>query len=98
MNDTALNPISTDPDIMGGTPVFNGTRIPVDTILAIKRAGTSAGEIQRHYPGISEELIEAAELYRATFPKEEQNEPSWLSSWLREHGVIISRHTIPRKK
>ena len=98
MNANALNPISTDPYILGGKPVFKGTRIPVDTIFSIKRAGASVEEIQRHYPGINETLIEAAEFYRATFPKEEQSEPSWLSSWLREHGVVLSQHTIPRKK
>ena len=29
----------TDPDILGGTPVFTGTRVPIDTLLVYLRKG-----------------------------------------------------------
>ena len=32
-------PIHSDPDIMGGTPVFVGTRVPVNTLLDYLEAG-----------------------------------------------------------
>jgi uncharacterized protein (DUF433 family) len=32
------------PDVMGGTPVFNGTRVPVQTLLDYLEAGESIDE------------------------------------------------------
>jgi uncharacterized protein (DUF433 family) len=31
--------ISRDPDVMGGTPVFSGTRVPVRTLIEYLEAG-----------------------------------------------------------
>jgi len=36
--------ISCDPEIMGGTPVFRGTRVPVQTLLDYLEAGESIDE------------------------------------------------------
>ena len=36
--------ISRDPNIMGGTPVFAGTRVPVQTLLDYLEAGDSIDE------------------------------------------------------
>jgi uncharacterized protein (DUF433 family) len=33
--------ICRDPDVMGGTPVFYGTRVPVQTLLDYLEAGES---------------------------------------------------------
>lgn len=35
--------IHTDPDILGGTPVFAGTRVPVKTLLDYLEAGEPLG-------------------------------------------------------
>jgi uncharacterized protein (DUF433 family) len=35
--------ISASPEIMGGTPVFTGTRVPVQTLLDYLKAGESIG-------------------------------------------------------
>jgi uncharacterized protein (DUF433 family) len=37
LNKTSI--ISTSPDVMGGTPVFTGTRVPVQTLLDYLKAG-----------------------------------------------------------
>jgi uncharacterized protein (DUF433 family) len=31
--------INTSPDVMGGTPVFAGTRVPIQTLLDYLKAG-----------------------------------------------------------
>ena len=44
-----------DPDILGGTPVFIGTRVPVRTLLDYLAAGDSLEEFLDHFPTVSRE-------------------------------------------
>jgi uncharacterized protein (DUF433 family) len=41
------------PDILGGEPVFEGTRIPLAHISALVRNGTDAAEILEDYPALN---------------------------------------------
>lgn len=55
--------IHSDPDILGGTPVFIGTRVPVKTLLDYLEAGDSLDEFLDHFPSVSrEQTIAALEL------------------------------------
>jgi len=47
--------IHRDPDILGGTPVFAGTRVPVQTLLDYLEAGDSLNEFLDHFPSVSRE-------------------------------------------
>jgi uncharacterized protein (DUF433 family) len=49
--------ISCDPDIMGGTPVFAGTRVPVQTLLDYLEAGDSIDEFIAGFPSVSRVLV-----------------------------------------
>lgn len=51
--------IVSDPEILGGMPVVEGTRVPADNVLAEVRAGTSTMEIFRHYPSLPTDGINA---------------------------------------
>jgi uncharacterized protein (DUF433 family) len=53
--DTMSRIIHTDPDILGGTPVFVGTRVPVTTLLDYLEAGDSLEEFLDHFPSVSRE-------------------------------------------
>ena len=57
--------ISTSPEIMGGTPVFAGTRVPVQTLLDYLKAGESIDDFLDGFPTVSREqviaLLEEAE-------------------------------------
>ena len=44
-----------DPDILGGTPVFVGTRVPVQTLLDYLEGGDTLGEFLDGFPGVSRE-------------------------------------------
>ena len=44
-----------DPEIMGGTPVFQGTRVPVQTLLDYLEGGDSIDEFLEGFPGVSRE-------------------------------------------
>ncbi|WP_333208079.1 MULTISPECIES: DUF433 domain-containing protein [unclassified Microcoleus] len=55
--------IHSDPDILGGTPVFVGTRVPMKTLLDYLEAGDSLDVFLDHFPSVSrEQTIAALEL------------------------------------
>jgi len=47
--------VHSDPDILGGTPVFVGTRVPIKTLLDYLEAGDSLDEFLNHFPSVSRE-------------------------------------------
>ena len=52
--------VHSDPDILGGTPVFIGTRVPVRTLLDYLAAGDSLEEFLDHFPTVSPDQAVAA--------------------------------------
>jgi uncharacterized protein (DUF433 family) len=61
--------VVSDPEIMRGTPVFKGTRIPVDLVADMLAQGATAKEILEGYPTLSKEGIAIAPLYMRAFPR-----------------------------
>ena len=49
----------TDPDILGGTPVFTGTRVPIDTLLVYLRKGKRIEDFRDDFPTVSYKQAEA---------------------------------------
>ncbi|MDZ8258119.1 DUF433 domain-containing protein [Nostoc sp. ChiQUE01b] len=47
--------VHSDPDILAGTPVFIGTRVPIKTLLDYLEAGDSLDEFLDHFPSVSRE-------------------------------------------
>jgi len=47
--------ITSDPEIMRGTPVYRGTRIPVELIADMLREGATYQEILAGYPALDRE-------------------------------------------
>jgi uncharacterized protein (DUF433 family) len=45
--------ISRDPDVMGGEPVFTGTRVPVQTLLDYLSAGESIDDFLEGFPSVT---------------------------------------------
>jgi uncharacterized protein (DUF433 family) len=56
----AVPVIHSDPDILGGTPVFVGTRVPVRTLLEYLEAGEPLAEFLEDFPSVSREQAVAA--------------------------------------
>lgn len=48
-------PIHSDPDITGGTPVFAGTRVPVQTFVEYLEAGDPLDEFLLDFPSVTRE-------------------------------------------
>jgi uncharacterized protein (DUF433 family) len=49
-----------DPDVMGGTPVFSGTRVPFQTLLDYLESGAPLEEFLEDFPSVPRELAIAA--------------------------------------
>lgn len=49
--------ITVDPEIMGGTPCFAGTRVPVQTLLDYLEAGDSVDEFLEGFPTVKREQV-----------------------------------------
>ena len=49
--------ISCSPDVMGGTPVFSGTRVPVQTLLDYLEAGESIDDFLEGFPSVSRDQV-----------------------------------------
>ncbi len=47
--------IMSDPEILGGTPCFRGTRVPVDSLIDYLEAGDSLGGFLDNFPSVSRE-------------------------------------------
>ena len=52
--------IQSDPETLGGTPVFAGTRVPVKNLLDYLAAGDSLDTFLDHFPSVSREQAVAA--------------------------------------
>ena len=52
--------VHSDPDVMGGTPVFVGTRVPVQALIDYIEGGHSLEEFLNDFPTVSRELALAA--------------------------------------
>jgi len=49
--------ISRNPNVMGGTPVFSGTRVPVQTLLDYLEAGDSIDEFLAGFPSVTRQQV-----------------------------------------
>jgi uncharacterized protein (DUF433 family) len=62
---TTTQVIHVDPDILGGTPVFIGTRVPVKSLFDYIEAGESLDEFLQQFPSVSrQQAIAGLELAR----------------------------------
>jgi len=60
--------VVSDPEILGGDPVFRGTRVPVHLIAALVAQGASDAELLDGYPRLKAEMIRLAPVYAAAYP------------------------------
>jgi len=57
--------VHSDPQILGGTPVFVGTRVPVQSLFDYLEAGETLDEFLRQFPSVNRnQAVAALELAR----------------------------------
>jgi uncharacterized protein (DUF433 family) len=49
-----------DPEILGGEPVFRGTRVPFKILMEYLEGGETLSEFLEQYPSVSRDLAVAA--------------------------------------
>jgi uncharacterized protein (DUF433 family) len=54
------NVVVKDPGILGGTPVFRGTRVPLQTLFDYLEGGDTLEEFLQGFPTVSREMAIAA--------------------------------------
>jgi uncharacterized protein (DUF433 family) len=59
--------VHSDPDILGGTPVFVGNRVPIQSLFDYLEGGETLDEFLRQFPSVKrDQAIAALDLARAT--------------------------------
>lgn len=62
MSSQSVDVITKDPDILGGTPVFRGTRVPFQALLDYLEGGQTLDEFLEDFPSVTREAaVEALE-------------------------------------
>jgi uncharacterized protein (DUF433 family) len=63
-------PITIDPEIVSGAPVFRGTRVPVETLISNLEAGVSLDEFLDNFPTVTrEQALQVLEFSKSTILK-----------------------------
>ena len=55
MNTTCMKLVVSDPQIMGGTPCFAGTRVPIQTFIDYIEGGETLSEFLDDFPTVTRE-------------------------------------------
>lgn len=67
--DQAQALITTDAQVLGGAPVFAGTRVPIDSVLASLDAGIELPRLQDSFPFLTQAHMGAARVYSEVHPR-----------------------------
>jgi len=63
-------PVTIDPEILSGAPVFHGTRVPVDALISNLEAGLTLDEFLENFPTVTrEQALQVLEFSKATLLK-----------------------------
>ncbi|MDQ3020343.1 MAG: DUF433 domain-containing protein [Bacteroidota bacterium] len=63
--------INIDPETMGGTPVFTGTRVPIQALFDYIETGETIEEFLENFPSVSrEQAVEVLKKARTIITKE----------------------------
>ena len=60
--------VASDPEVLGGEPVFRGTRVPVHLIALMVEQGSTEADILKAYPRITSEMVGSATAYIRAYP------------------------------
>jgi uncharacterized protein (DUF433 family) len=83
--------VVSDPEIMGGDPVFRGTRIPVHMIAQLAAQGVKPAELIQSYPRLTAEMIRFAPVYASAYPL---RSPKRMLPWRNQQPVRRGRRKL----
>ena len=85
--------VTVNPEIMGGNPVFRGTRVPVHQVAELLANGETVERLREDYPRVSEEMIRLAPIYAAAHPLRGRPRKDLWKGWR-----LISTTRIPLRE
>lgn len=91
--DEAHTAVSEDSAVLGGVPVFGGTRVPIGVVLGSLAAGIDVARLKVSYPFLTEAHIRCARVYETVHPR--RGRPRRISEINPELGERVTR-TIKR--
>ncbi len=63
-------PVSLDPEVLSGIPVFQGTRVPVDALINNLEAGLTLDAFLENFPSVTrEQALEVLKFSKSTLSK-----------------------------
>ena len=84
---SASDLITVDPDVLGGTPVFQGTRVPVKTLFEYLEGNYTLDEFLECFPSVTRQmacqLLDRSELKAGTGSRgaaEARRKDRWMES------------------
>jgi len=85
--------VSANPQVMGGMPVFAGSRVPIETALSSLAAGVDLEQLKLSYPFLTPAHIEAARAYALTHPRPQGaiSSKAVPSAWKAKSRRVTSR-------
>ncbi len=66
-----MSRIVVNPEILGGKPIIDGTRLSVEHVLGLLASGMSHAEIIEAYPELNEENIQLVLMYASRALRDE---------------------------
>jgi uncharacterized protein (DUF433 family) len=84
--------VTSDPDNMGGDPVFRGTRVQVHLIATLLANGSTEAELIEDYPRITAEMIRLAPIYAAAYPL--RGRPRAEQPWRKNPPILRIRRKL----
>ena len=70
-----MDRIVLDPNVLAGKPVIRGTRLSVEFIVGLLAEGWTSADIERNYPGVTNEDVSACLRYAADVMQSEKLYP-----------------------
>ena len=72
--------VDSNPAVVGGEPVFRGTRIPIHLVASLLLDGATEEQLKESYPRLTRQMIRLAPLYAAAYPLRGRPRQSTLSA------------------
>jgi uncharacterized protein (DUF433 family) len=91
---SAREMVMSDPEVLGGTPVLRGTRVPVYDVAASVTAGFPVERILAAYPSLDMDKIELAAIYAEANPA--RGRPRTSDEL--PTGAVITDRPVPRRR
>jgi uncharacterized protein (DUF433 family) len=88
----ACQMVNSDPDNMGGDPVFRGTRVQVHLIATLLAKGSTESELLEDYPRLTAEMIRLAPIYAAAYPL--RGRPRAEHPWRKNPPILSVRRKL----